>query len=246
MAKKAAYRRVLLKLSGEALQDREGGQSLSPEILTSVARQLKAARAMGVQIGVVVGGGNIFRGLPGEGHGIDRVTGDYMGMLATLINALALEAALARHGVPAVAVSALDVPSVAVTFSRRAVLGFLEEGRVVLFGGGTGNPFFTTDTAAALRASEIGADVLFKATKVDGIYTEDPIKNPNARRFDRLTYREALERRLKIMDATAFALCQENRIPIVVFNFFQKDNLVRALRGESVGTRVEAEDETGG
>lgn len=239
-AARSRFKRVLLKLSGEALQDREGGQSLSPAILASITEQVRAARALGAQVAIVVGGGNIFRGLPGEGHGIDRVTGDYMGMLATMINALALQATLARNGIDARAISAIAMPAIADTFSRRTAVHHLDKGRVVVFGAGTGNPFFTTDTAAALRASEIGADLLLKATKVDGIYTEDPVKNPKARRFETLTYQEALQRQLKVMDAAAFSLCQENRIPIIVFNFFKKNELVRALKGEAVGTLVRA------
>ena len=242
MTRKAAikYRRILLKLSGEALQDRERGESLNPAILANAARQIGQLRRMGVEVALVVGGGNIFRGLPGEGSGIDRAQGDYMGMLATVINSLALQATLERAGIPARVMTAIPMSPVAEPFDRRVALEHLAAGRVVIFGGGTGNPFFTTDTAAALRASEIGADLLLKATKVDAIYTADPVKDPSARRFKTLTYQEALRRQLKIMDAAAFALCQENSIPIVVFNFFKKDEIIRAVRGRPVGTLVSA------
>ena len=242
MTRKATikYRRILLKLSGEALQDRERGESLNPAILANAARQIGQLRRMGVEVALVVGGGNIFRGLPGEGSGIDRAQGDYMGMLATVINSLALQATLERAGIPARVMTAIPMSPVAEPFDRRVALEHLAAGRVVIFGGGTGNPFFTTDTAAALRASEIGADLLLKATKVDAIYTADPVKDPSARRFKTLTYQEALRRQLKIMDAAAFALCQENSIPIVVFNFFKKDEIIRAVRGRPVGTLVSA------
>ena len=232
------YPRILLKLSGEALQNRRDGSSLDVDVLTSMARQLKKVKAMGVQIAIVVGGGNIFRGLPGEGCGIDRTTGDYMGMLATVINSLALQSALEREGLFTRVMSAINMPAVAEPFIRRRAIRHLEKGRIVIFGAGTGNPFFTTDTAAALRASEIEADAVLKATKVDGIYTDDPKKNKKARKFDTITYREALTRQLKIMDAAAFSLCMENDIPIVVFDFFRKDEIVRVVKGERAGTLV--------
>jgi len=232
------YRRILLKLSGEAFQNRRDGSSLDFGTFTSMARQLKAVRAMGVEIAIVVGGGNIFRGLPGEGCGIDRTTGDSMGMLATVINSLALQSALEREGLFTRVMSAIAMPAVAEPFIRRRAVRHLEKGRIVIFGAGTGNPFFTTDTAAALRASEIEADALLKATKVDGIYTADPKKDPKAKRYRTLTYREALEKRLKIMDAAAFSLCSENRIPIVVFDFFRKDEILRVLTGKPAGTLV--------
>ena len=232
------YRRILLKLSGEAFQNRRDGGSLDFDTFLSMARQLKKVRAMGVEVAIVVGGGNIFRGLPGEGCGIDRTTGDYMGMLATVINSLALQSALEREGLYTRVMSAINMPAVAEPFIRRRAIRHLEKGRIVIFGAGTGNPFFTTDTAAALRASEIEADALLKATKVDGVYTDDPKKNPKARRYRSLTYREALEKRLKIMDAAAFSLCSENRIPIVVFDFFRKDEILRVLGGSAAGTLV--------
>ncbi len=232
------YRRILLKLSGEAFQNRRDGSSLDFEVFTDMARQLKRVHRLGVQIAVVVGGGNIFRGLPGEECGIDRATGDAMGMLATVINSLALQSALEREGVHTRVMSAINMPAVAEPFIRRRAVRHLEKGRIVIFGAGTGHPFFTTDTAAALRASEIQADALLKATKVDGIYSADPAKDPAARRYDRLTYREAIERRLAVMDAAAFSLCQENRIPIIVFDFFRRDEILRVVRGERVGTLV--------
>ncbi len=232
------YRRVLLKLSGEAFQHRAAGETLDPAIFSAMARQLKRVRALGVETAIVIGGGNIFRGATGEACGIDRVTGDYMGMLATMINCLALQSSLEREGLQTRVMSAIHMPAVAEPFIRRRALRHLEKGRIVIFGAGTGNPFFTTDSAAALRASEIEADALLKATKVDGIYTADPKKDPTARRFATLTYQEALSRQLKIMDAAAFALCEENNIPIVVFDFFKKDEILRVVRGVSVGTVV--------
>jgi len=232
------YRRILLKLSGEAFQNRRDGSSLDFAVFTDMARQLKRVHRLGAQVAVVVGGGNIFRGLPGEECGIDRTTGDAMGMLATVINSLALQSALEREGVHTRVMSAINMPAVAEPFIRRRAVRHLEKGRIVIFGAGTGHPFFTTDTAAALRASEIQADALLKATKVDGIYSADPEKDPRARRYDRLTYREAIERRLAVMDAAAFSLCQENRIPIIVFNFFRTGEILRVIRGERVGTLV--------
>lgn len=232
------YHRILLKLSGEAFHNRAAGETLDAGIFTAMARQLKRVRAMGVEVAIVIGGGNIFRGSTGEGCGIDRVTGDYMGMLATMINCLALQSALEREGLHTRVMSAIHMPAVAEPFIRRRALRHLEKGRIVIFGAGTGNPFFTTDSAAALRASEIEADALLKATKVDGVYTADPKKDPTARRFTTLTYQEALSRQLKIMDAAAFALCQESDIPIVVFDFFKKDEILRVLRGRSAGTVV--------
>jgi uridylate kinase len=232
------YKRVLLKLSGEAFQNKRNNESLDPEVLVSIARQIKRVRDMGVEVAIVVGGGNIFRGLTGEETGIDRTTGDYMGMLATVINALALQSALERQGVFTRVMSAISMPSVAEPFIRRRAMRHLEKGRVVIFGSGTGNPYFTTDSAAALRASEIGADALLKATKVDGVYTADPMKDPKARRYSRLSYREALRRQLRVMDTAAFALCMESKIPILVFNFFKENEIVRAVEGQQVGTVV--------
>jgi uridylate kinase len=232
------YRRVLLKLSGEAFQNRATGASLSPEIFRSMAAQLKRVQALGVEVAVVVGGGNIFRGLSGENCGIDRTTGDHMGMLATVINSLALQSALESEGLAVRTMTAISMPAVAEPFIRRRAVRHLEKGRIVIVGAGTGNPFFSTDTAAALRASELEVDVLLKATKVDGIYTADPKKDPQARRYRDITYAEAMQKQLRIMDASAFALCQENDIPIVVFDFFRNNEIIRVVRGEQVGTRV--------
>ncbi len=235
---KPAFRRVMLKLSGEAFQNSRTGESLDPAILKSVAAQIKKVRALGVQLAVVVGGGNIFRGLTGDRCGIDRTTGDYMGMLATVINSLALQSTLESHGVHTRVLTAINMPAVAEPMIRRRAMRHLEKGRVVIFAAGTGNPYFSTDSAAALRASEIGADVLFKATKVDGIYTADPMKDPKAARYKKLTYLDALTKQLKVMDAAAFSLCQENKIPILVFNFFKENEILRAVTGRPVGTLV--------
>ncbi len=232
------YKRILLKLSGEALQNREKGLSIDPEVIASIARQFKNLIEEGAEIAVVVGGGNIFRGLAGEKGGTDRTTGDFMGMLATCINALALQSGLENAGIQTRVMTAVSMPAVAEPFIRRKAMRHLEKGRVVIFGAGTGNPYFTTDSAAALRASEINADVLMKATKVDGIYTADPVKDPTATRFENISYSEALHKQLKIMDAAAFSLCMENDIPIVVFNFFEEGEILRVFRGENAGTRV--------
>jgi uridylate kinase len=232
------YKRILLKLSGEALQNKEKGLNIDPDILASICRQFKALIAEGAEIAVVVGGGNIFRGLAGEQGGTDRTTGDSMGMLATCINALSLQSALENAGIETRVQTAISMPAVAEPFIRRKAMRHLEKGRVVIFGAGTGNPYFTTDSAAALRASEINADVLMKATKVDGIYTADPVKDPSATRFDKITYADALTKQLKIMDAAAFSLCMENDIPIVVFNFFEEGEILRVFRGEDAGTQV--------
>lgn len=232
------YKRILLKLSGEALQNKEKGLNIDPDILASIGRQFKALIAEGAEIAVVVGGGNIFRGLAGEKGGTDRTTGDSMGMLATVINALALQSSLENDGIETRVQTAISMPAVAEAFIRRKAMRHMEKGRVVIFGAGTGNPYFTTDSAAALRASEINADVLMKATKVDGIYTADPVNDPTATRYDKITYSEALNKRLKIMDAAAFSLCMENDIPIVVFNFFEEGEILRVFRGEDAGTLV--------
>ena len=238
--KKTKFRRILLKLSGEVLRDSASGECLSDAILAEMAAQIKAVRKLGVQVGVVIGGGNIFRGLKGQDRGFGRAHGDNMGMLATMINSLALQSALEGAGVPAKALSATAMPALCELYTFRRALELLEAGTVVLIGGGTGNPFFTTDSAAALRAAEIGAEVLLKATKVDGIYDADPMKNPAAVKFDRLTYSEALARRLNVMDAAAFSLCMDNQIPILVFDFFKRGELLRVVRGEKAGTLVTA------
>lgn len=235
--KKPKYRRILLKLSGEALGG-ESGQGIAAAALQNMAHQIREVRDLGVEVVVVVGGGNIFRGLQGTEKGIERATGDYMGMLATVINALALQDALEKLGVPTRVQSAITMHQIAEPFIRRRAVRHLEKGRVVIFGGGTGNPYFSTDTAAALRANEIGAEVILKATQVDGIYDSDPKKNPRARRFTRLTYEEALERQLKVMDSTAFTLCKENDMPIIVFELARPHNLCRVVLGELVGTLV--------
>lgn len=234
---KMKYKRVLLKLSGEAFQ-REKGESLSPAALQEAALQIKKVRDAGVQMAIVNGGGNIFRGLAGLEGGIDRARGDNMGMLATMINALALQSALENAGVEACVMSGVEMPRIAEAAIAAKAVGHLEKGRVVIIGGGTGNPYFTTDSAAALRACEIKANALLKGTKVDGIYTADPMKDPSAVRYDDITYKEALNKRLKVMDSSAFSLCMENDIPIIVFNWFKKDEIVRVLKGEPVGTVV--------
>jgi uridylate kinase len=236
-ARHPKYGRILLKLSGEALGG-EAGVSICPDAVRDMAGQIGEVRELGVQVVVVVGGGNIFRGLSGSERGIERATGDYMGMLATVINALALQDALEKLGVATRVQSAITMSQVAEPFIRRRAVRHLEKGRVVIFGGGTGNPFFSTDTAAALRANEIGAEVILKATKVDGIYDCDPKKNPRAKRFSQIKYIEALQRQLKVMDSTAFSLCMDNKMPIIVFNLFRPHNLRRVVMGEKVGTVV--------
>lgn len=235
--KKPKFSRILLKLSGEALGG-EAGVGISAEAVQSMAEQICEVRDLGVQVVVVVGGGNIFRGLTGSKRGIERATGDYMGMLATIINSLALQDALEKLGAPTRVQSAIAMSQIAESFIRRRAVRHLEKGRVVIFGGGTGNPYFSTDTAAALRANEIGAEVILKATKVDGIYDCDPKKNPKAKRFAQITYLDALQRRLQVMDSTAFSLCLDNKMPIIVFDFFRAHNLKRVVLGEKVGTLV--------
>jgi uridylate kinase len=235
---RGSFKRIMLKLSGEVLQDKQSGQSLDARVLNSIACQIEEIHNMNVQIGIVVGGGNIFRGMPGEQAGIDRTTGDNMGMLATMINSLALQAAIETREIDTRVMSAIDMPKIAEPVIRRRAIRHLEKRRVVIFGAGTGNPYFTTDSAAALRASEIRADLLLKATKVDGIYSDDPVTNPDAELYREVTYSEALQRRLRIMDAAAFSLCQENSIPIIVFNFFKENEMVRIVQGEPVGTLV--------
>jgi len=233
------YKRVLLKLSGEALQSGRGF-GLDPDILEDIAGQVAevAGPPTGVSLGVVIGGGNIFRGQALAARGLSRATGDYMGMLATVINALALQEAFEKKGLDTRVQSALRIFEVAEPYIRRRAIRHLEKGRVVIFAAGTGNPYFSTDTAAALRASEIGAQVLIKATKVDGVFDSDPVKNPTARFFPELSYMEAIERRLKVMDATALSLAMENKLPIIVFNLTVRGNIKRVLSGEKVGTLV--------
>jgi uridylate kinase len=231
------YQRILIKLSGEALGG-DSGTGIDADSVIDMARQIREVRELGVEVVVVIGGGNIFRGLQGSERGIERATGDYMGMLATVINALALQDALEKQGVATRVQSAITMHQVAEAFIRRRAVRHLEKGRVVIFGGGTGNPFFSTDTAAALRANEIGAEVILKATKVDGIYDSDPKKNPGAKRFAQLTYLEALQKQLKVMDSTAFSLCMDNKMPIIVFDLFKPHNLRKVVMGEKVGTLV--------
>lgn len=233
----ARYGRVLLKLSGEALMG-EQAFGIDPAVATQIAKDIAEIQQLGVQTGVVIGGGNIFRGLAASARGMDRATADYMGMLATVINALALQDALEKAAVETRVQSAITMHQIAEAFIRRRAVRHLEKSRVVIFGGGTGNPYFSTDTAAALRANEIGADVILKATKVDGIYDSDPLKNPKASRYTRLSYLEALQKQLKVMDATAFSLCMDNHMPIIVFDFFREHNLKRVVLGEKVGTLV--------
>lgn len=236
-ARQPKYSRILLKLSGEALGG-ERGVGISPEAVHGMAEQIREVRDLGVQVVIVIGGGNIFRGLSGSERGIERATGDYMGMLATVINSLALQDALEKIGVATRVQSAITMSQVAEPFIRRRAVRHLEKGRVVIFGGGTGNPYFSTDTAAALRANEIGAEVILKATKVDGIYDSDPKKNSKAVRFAEISYIEALQRQLKVMDSTAFSMCMDNKMPIIVFDLFRPHNLKRVVMGEKVGTLV--------
>lgn len=232
------YTRILLKLSGEALMGNQQ-YGLDQEMLLHYAREIKSVVDRGVQVAVVVGGGNIYRGISAEKTGVDRVQGDYMGMLATVINCLALQSVLEHHGVQTRLQSAIEMKAIAEPFIRRRAIRHLEKGRVVLFGAGTGNPYFTTDTAATLRAIEIEANVILKGTKVDGIYSDDPVKVSDAVKYDTITFAEVFEKNLKIMDMTAFTLCNENKIPIVVFDVNKAGNLLRIVEGESVGTLVE-------
>ncbi len=232
-----AYQRVILKLSGEALLG-PASFGIDPKVTTQIAEEIAAVHRLGVELAVVIGGGNIFRGLAATARGMDRGTADYMGMLATVINALALQDALEQIQVVTRVVTAIEMRAVAEPFIRRRSIRHLEKGRVVVFAAGTGNPYFTTDTAAALRAMEIRADVILKGTKVDGIYTADPLKDPEATRFDSISYLQVLEQGLKVMDATAISLCMDNKLPIVVFNIQEPGNLKRAIMGESVGSLV--------
>jgi uridylate kinase len=231
------YKRVLLKLSGEALMgDQPFG--VDPDVAAQIARDVAEIQALGVETAIVIGGGNIFRGLAASARGMDRATADYMGMLATVINALALQDALEQHGVVTRVVTAIEMRAVAEPFIRRRAIRHLEKGRVVIFAAGTGNPYFTTDTAAALRAMEIKAEVIMKATKVDGIYTADPMVDTAATKYDTISYLQVLERQLKVMDATAISLCMDNRLPIVVFDLRQPGNIRRVVLGERIGTTV--------
>ncbi len=231
------YNRVLLKLSGEALQG-DRGYGIAPPVIEAIAAELKEVHTMGVQVGIVIGGGNIFRGVAASAQGMDRASADYMGMLATVINALALQEALESADIPTRVQTAIEMQALAEPYIRRRAVRHLEKGRFVIFGAGTGNPYFTTDTAAALRANEINAQIIMKATKVDGIYDSDPMKNPNAKRYERLSYLEVLQQNLKVMDSTAISLCKDNNLPIMVFNMHEKGNIRRAVSGEPIGTVV--------
>ena len=231
------YKRVLLKLSGEALMgDRNYG--IDPKRLADYAQEIKSIINKGIEVAIVIGGGNIFRGLSGASNGMDRVQGDYMGMLATIINGLALQSALEETDLQTRLLTSIEMKQIAEPFIKRRAVRHLEKGRVVIFGGGTGNPYFTTDTAAVLRAIEIGADVIIKGTRVDGIYTSDPEKDTNARKFENITFKEVLNKDLKVMDMTAFTLSEENDLPIIVFDMNKKGNLMKVISGENVGTLV--------
>ena len=236
------YKRVLLKLSGEALQG-PGQFGINSKVIEYVSEEIKSIYSLGVETAIVIGGGNIFRGVSTSSKGMDRSTADYMGMLATVINALALQDFLERKGLPTRIQTALEIKQVAEPFIKRRAIRHLEKGRIVIFASGTGNPFFTTDTAATLRALQMGADIIMKATKVDGIYDEDPVKNKDASKFAELTYMEILKKGLKIMDATSISLCMEGNIPIVVFDLFEKGSIEKVIRGEKVGTIVRSDTE---
>jgi uridylate kinase len=235
----ARYGRVLLKLSGEALMG-EHQFGIDPGVTTQIAREIAEIQGLGIQTAIVIGGGNLFRGLAASAKGMDRATADYMGMLATVINGLALQDALEHVGVPTRVVTAIEMRAVAEPFIRRRAIRHMEKGRVVVFAAGTGNPYFTTDTAAALRAMEMKADVILKGTKVDGLYTADPMLDATARRYDKISYLQVLEQQLKVMDSTAISLCMDNKLPIVVFNLRTPGNMRRAVLGEAVGTTVTA------
>ncbi len=226
-----------MKISGEALAGAPGS-GIDPTVLADFAAELRSVHALGCELAIVIGGGNIFRGLEAATFGLDRATADYMGMLATVINALALQNALEKLGVATRVLSAIEMQQVAEPYIRRRATRHLEKGRVVLFAAGTGNPFFTTDTAASLRAMEIGAEIIFKATRVDGVYSADPVKDPTAVRFDELTYMEVLERQLQVMDSTAISLCMDNGMPILVFNMLRRGNILAAVQGTHIGTLV--------
>ena len=232
------YKRVLLKLSGEALMG-EGGYGIDPKVVDHLAKEIKVIHNDGIEVGVVVGGGNIFRGVAGAAGGMDRAQADYMGMLATVMNALALQDGFERNGMTARVMSAIKMDEVAEPYIRRRAIKHLEKGYIAIFAAGSGNPYFTTDTAAALRACEIDADCLMKATKVDGVYDSDPKVNPDAKRFDSISYMEVLNKGLHVMDSTATSLCMDNKVPMIVFDLTVKGNISRALKGEAVGTTVE-------
>ncbi|NTV41761.1 MAG: UMP kinase [Syntrophobacteraceae bacterium] len=238
---KPRYRRILLKLSGEALMGRES-YGIDPAVLGSIAEEIRDVHALGVEVAIVIGGGNIFRGVSGASRGMDRATADYMGMLATVMNALALQQALEKQEIPTRVLSAIDMKEVAEPFIRRRAIRHLEKGRIVIFAAGTGLPFFTTDTTAALRAVEIGAEILMKATRVDGIYDSDPEKDPGAEKYDHISFSEVLQKNLRVMDATAISLARDQNTRIVVFNLKGKGNIKKVILGKSVGTVVEGVD----
>src|SRR3989440_12863130 len=233
-----AYKRIVLKVSGEALQEKGARDNISPDVVREIAERIKEVNQLGVQIAIVIGGGNIWRGLSASHRGMDRTTADYMGMLATVINALALRSTLAKMGVETRVQTAIEMKNVAEPFILGRAIRHLEVGRVVIFAAGTGNPYFSTDTTAALRASEIRADIILKATKMDGVYDRHPAADPNAKRFDRLSFTEALTKRLQVMDSTAFSLCMDNRIPIVVFDMNTPSNFTDIVLGKKIGTMV--------
>lgn len=235
--KRNTKKRVVLKISGEALMGKLG-YGIDPEVCDSIAKQVKEVNASGVEIAIVIGGGNIFRGLKGASKGMDRSTADYMGMLATMMNGLALQDAIEKVGVETRVLTAIEMHELAEPYIRRRANRHLEKGRIIIFVCGTGNPFFTTDTAAALRAMEIGADMILKATKVDGVYSKDPVKHKSAKRYDKLTYMEVLKNKLKVMDATAVSLCMDNDLPIVVFDMKKKGNIKKAIDGKKIGTII--------
>jgi uridylate kinase len=235
---KLRYKRVLLKLSGEALMGNQGF-GIDPEVLQEISQEVKEINELGVEVAIVIGGGNIFRGIAASNYGVDRVTADYMGMLATVMNGLALQGAMEKEGVITRLQTAIEMHQVAEPYIRRRAIRHLEKGRVVIFAGGNGNPFFTTDTTASLRAVEIGAEVILKATKVDGVYNADPLLDKNAVMFSRLTYLDVLQQGLRVMDSTAISLCMDNKLPIIVFNLTIRGNIKRVLIGEELGTVVQ-------
>jgi len=234
---KAAYKRVLLKLSGEALMGKQS-TGVDPDVANYIADEIKSLSRMGVQLGIVIGGGNIFRGIEASARGMDRTTADYMGMLATVINSLALQSALEERGLPTRVQSSIEMHEIAEPFIQRRAIRHLEKGRIVIFAGGTGNPYFSTDTAAALRAVEIRADVIIKATKVDGVYNADPVRDKKAVKFNKISYIDILTKNLKVMDSTAISLCRDNLLPIIVFNLQKKGNICKAVCGQKIGTYV--------
>ena len=235
---KSVYKRVLLKLSGESLAEKDGGFGIDVEAIKNLANEVLDGKNLGVEMAIVIGGGNIFRGATASNLGMERVTGDYMGMLATIINALALQHALEDVGIQTRVQTAIEIPQVAETYIRRKAIRHLEKDRVVNFAAGTGNPYFTTDTAASLRAVEIGADVIFKATKVDGVYSADPMKDDSAVKFNQLTYLEILKKGLQVMDSTSVSLCMDNKLPMIIFNVRAKNSIKKVLMGEKIGTLV--------